>query len=103
MNGFYRFLFSIIIVVTVLFLSFSPPMKIATANLDIGNAKKVFTEGITNTENKNYEQAVENFTKAIELDYNFSSAYSQDLLSAAIYSAFLIINSDIYTTSSAFT
>ena len=31
------------------------------------------------------------------------TGYEQDLLSAAIYSAFLIINSDIYTTSSAFT
>lgn len=80
MNGFYRFLFSIIIVVTVLFLSFSPPMKIATANLEIGNTKKIFTEGIINTKNKNYEQAVENFTKAIELNSNFASAYSNRCL-----------------------
>jgi len=80
MNSFYRFLFSIGIVVTVLFLSFSPPMKIATANPDIGNAKKFFTEGITNTENKNYEQAVENFSKAIELNYNLASAYSNRCL-----------------------
>ncbi|MGD1698440.1 tetratricopeptide repeat protein [Dapis sp. BLCC M229] len=80
MNSFYRFLLSISIVVTVLCFSFSPPMKIATANSDIGNAKKVFTKGIANTENKNYEQAVENFTKAIEFNSNFASAYSNRCL-----------------------
>ncbi len=80
MNSFSRFLLSIGIVVTVLFFSFLPPMNIATANSDIGSAKKVFTKGIANTENKNYEQAVENFTKAIELNPNFASAYSNRCL-----------------------
>lgn len=55
MNGFYWFLFSIIIVVIVLFLLFFLLMKIVIVNLDIGNVKKVFIEGIINIENKNYE------------------------------------------------
>ncbi len=70
MKSFYRFLLSISIVVAVIFFSLSPPMKATTANSEISSTKKFFTEGVANTQNKSYEQAVENFTTAIELNYN---------------------------------
>ena len=80
MNNFYRFLLSIGIVFAVIFFSFSPPMKTATASSESRIYKKIFTEGIVNTQDKNYEQAVKNFTKVIELNSNFASAYSNRCL-----------------------
>lgn len=81
MTHLYRILFSFGIVVALIVLPMTTQAKAATVAIAAPiSATQFFNLGVDEIQSDKYEQAIADFTQAIELDANFAAAYSNRCL-----------------------
>jgi tetratricopeptide (TPR) repeat protein len=80
MTHLYRILFSFGIVVALTVLPMMAKAQAATVAIAPMDATEFFKLGVEETRSEKYEQAIADFTQAIELDADFAAAYSNRCL-----------------------
>lgn len=80
MSQLYRIFFSFGIAVTLLLSPLTASAKAANLAVAPMSATEFFNLGVEETRSEQYEQAIEDFTQAIDLDAGFATAYSNRCL-----------------------
>lgn len=76
-----RVIFNFILVLVILFSLQEQAVKAIPENISYSKTSQLFAQGIENTKNNNYQQALSDFTRVINLKANFvSAAYSNRCL-----------------------